>query len=84
MGRSGVTSGKGGRNYRLNWTDANGGASFGDWSIRLSGPDTARPFTVYFNGEALLRDHGASAAHRRFASLDNAKRWVEKRMRGKV
>jgi hypothetical protein len=76
MSRSGGTSGKGGRSYRLNWTDVTDGASFGDWSVRLSSPGSAHPFKVYFKAEPVL--------HRRFfacfASVENAKRWVEKRI----
>lgn len=81
MGRPGTTSGKGGRNYRLNWTDVVDGASFGDWSVRLSSPGTAHPFKVCFKGEPLLRAHGAFTGYQCFASVDNAKRWVEKRLR---
>lgn len=84
MGRPGTTSGKGGRNYRLNWTDLTDGAEFGNWSITLSSRGTAHPYKVYFKGAPLLRAHGAFEGYQCFASVENAKRWVEKRVAGKL
>jgi hypothetical protein len=78
MGRPGVTSGKGGRNYRLNWTEASdGGATFGDWRIK-SEPGWRLPWEVRFKDRPFLRRHGDYNGTLRFKTVENAKRYVEK------
>jgi hypothetical protein len=81
MGCSGWTSGKGGRNYRLNWTDeADGGATFGSYRIRFVHAGTAQPWGVFFKEEPMLRAHGNYTGYCRFKTVENAKRWVERRL----
>jgi len=76
---------RGGRDYRLNWkAEPDGVYRFGDYAIRHNAPGTSKPWTVYFKGEPLQRAHGDFTGYRRFASAENAQRWVERRMRGKV
>jgi len=72
---------KGGRNYRLNWTDGEDSATFGDWQILLSSPGTAHPYKVQFEGSPLLTER---RLYRCFASIDNAKRWVERQIQTKT
>jgi hypothetical protein len=79
MGRQGTTSGKGGRNYHLNWTNDANGAHFGPWIIEFyaTGP---MPYRVLKNNYPILRAHGACTGFVRFKTIENAKRWVEKRV----
>jgi hypothetical protein len=82
MSRSGQNGGgKGGRNYRLNWSPTlDGGASFGSYTILFSWSGTAFPWSVNFKGQPLLQSHGNFTGYSRFKTLENAKRWVEKRI----
>ena len=80
MSRTG--SGKlGGRSYRLNWTDRSPEyAAFSDYAI--DGAEycgSRQPFLVLFRGKPLQRAHGNFTGYRRFASMEAAKRWVERR-----
>jgi hypothetical protein len=73
--------GKGGRNYRLNWTlTPDGGAEFGEYSIQHDCQGTAHPYTVHYRGEPLSRAHGNFTGHARFKTLPNAQRWCERRL----
>jgi hypothetical protein len=81
MGRLGGNSGKGGRNYRLNWSaTADGGAVFSGYSIHYNWQGTSFPWSVHFKGEPMLQAHGACTGYRRFKTMENAKRWVERRI----
>jgi hypothetical protein len=73
---------RGGRDYRLNWTDATPSASsFGDWAIDSKGYEGSRhPFVVYFRGAPQQRAHGTFTGYQRFGSKEAAKRWVERRV----
>ena len=87
VSRPGGNSGKGGRNYRLNWTV---GASpfddvtFGSWRIAHLMPGTRHPWQLFFKGDRVTRAHGAFEGYQRFASVERAMRWVEKRVAGKL
>jgi hypothetical protein len=72
---------RGGRNNRLNWTDApDGSAVFGDYSIQKNNAGTKHPWTLCYKGEPMLRSHGSFTGYQRFATPENAKRWVEARL----
>jgi hypothetical protein len=82
MSHSGQNGGgKGGRNYHLNWTDTPEGAEFGDYRIYKAWSGTAFPFGIMFKGEPLLQQHGNFMGYCRLKTIENAKRWVEKRLR---
>lgn len=72
----------GGKSNRLNWTDHNDRrASFGDWHIDgMEYVGSRHPFVVYFKGKAVIRMHGHNTGYQRFATLEAAKRWVERRL----
>lgn len=65
--------GKGGRNHRLNWTDADGASSFANYKIERIDFGGEERWVVEWRGVPLRRAL-------RFKSLANAKRWVEKRI----
>lgn len=79
MSRSGQNGGgKGGRNYRLNWTPMpDGGVSFGDWRVK-SEPGWRWPWEVHFKGRPFLRNHGVYNGTLRFKTKENAQRYVER------
>jgi hypothetical protein len=79
--RSGANGGgKGGRNFRLNWSTY---LTFGDWSIQENFRGTSMPWAVVYKNEIVQRAHGAFTGYRRFKTAENAKRWVERYLRGR-
>jgi hypothetical protein len=83
MSRAGGTSGKGGRNYRVNWkATADGGAEFGDWSIVLQ--DGWRlPWEIRYQGKPFQRRHGDYNGTARFKTVENAQRKIEVYLRSR-
>lgn len=76
----------GGRNFRWNWSDGPEGmsATFGPsyaptWSIQDVGSSVHHPAFEVTRGHILQM--GKNERPRRFKSLENAKRWCEKRER---
>lgn len=82
MNRGG-SSGKGGRNYRLNWKPtADGGAAFGNWTI-VSQAGWRLPWEIRFQGKPFLRRHGDYNGTARFKTVENAQRKVEEYVRSR-
>ena len=83
MSRSGGNSGKGGRNYRLNWrgADASGRHTFGQWTIFHIVWGGEQRWCILHNGVQVQRRYGNFVGYLRLKTEDSAKRWVEKRVR---
>jgi hypothetical protein len=83
MSRSGGNSGKGGRNYRVNWTHepASSRFTFGDWIVFHIVWGGEERWCVSHKGHQVQRRYGAFEGYMRLKSSDAAMRWVEKRLR---
>jgi len=84
MARSGQNGGgKGGRNYRVNWSEGKTYA-FGNYLVEdVTFAGSPRPWVVRFKRMVVARAEGRSRGARRFVSAERAMRWVEKLLRDK-
>lgn len=63
----------------LNWSPTpDGGAAFGDWTI-VAESGYCWPWKLLFKGRPMLQAHGRCLGFRRFKTVANAQRWVERR-----
>ena len=81
MSRAGGNSGKGSRNYRLNWKDWPDVSTFGDW--KLCPDERGLHWYVWHRGCVVLRSYGLFSGRLRLSTREAAKRWVEKHLRSR-